>query len=190
MIARENPFAPARLERLLGFAPELSGTTWDELERRWADLGFRGVITGAQGSGKTALLNAWSRRLESRGESPLRFFFNEQRRHLCEEDREIFADCEGRILLIDGEQHLAWLERRLVRKAAAKARGVMLARWHRGRWQEILRLETNPLLAAILLERAVPECSARFRPDLEARFNRCRGNLRELWLGLYDEIAR
>lgn len=190
MIARENPFAPARLERLLGFDPELSGTTWEELESHWADHDFRGAITGEQGSGKTSLLNAWGRRLEARGESPLRLFFNEQRRRLRDTDREILVECEGRILLIDGEQHLPWLERRQVWKAAAKASGVIVARWHRGPWSEILRLEASPRLAAALLERAAPAYSARFQPDLEARFRRCRGNLRELWLGLYDEIAR
>ena len=54
MKAGDNPFAPGRLERVLGFDPALAGTSWEALEERWQALGCRAAVTGHRGSGKSA----------------------------------------------------------------------------------------------------------------------------------------
>ncbi|QJE96431.1 ATP-binding protein [Luteolibacter luteus] len=189
MIARENPFAPARLEKVLAFDPVLIGSTWELLESRWASLGFRGAICGRHGAGKTTLLRAWAKRLQERGQPPLRIFLNDEKRRLSPEDLRTLEECCGRILLIDGEQHLPWRERLLLRRASRHAAGKIAARWSPGSWPLICRLEPDPQLAAALLTRAAPEWVARFKPDLDRRLANCRGNLRELFLGCYDDLA-
>ena len=51
MKARDNPFAPSRLERVLAFDPELIGSSWEALENRWEKLGRRAAVTGRHGAG-------------------------------------------------------------------------------------------------------------------------------------------
>jgi hypothetical protein len=186
MTARGNPFAPGRLRRVLGFDPALAGTTWEALESRWRELGCRAAVTGHRGSGKTSLLDAWAERLDP---PPLRLFFNDRHRELDPADRAALASCAGKVLLIDGENHLSWFRRRELRRASRAAGGVLVARHGRGGWPELIRLRSDPAQAAILLERAAPEWAGRFLPEVEFRWKSCRGNLRELLLGCYDELA-
>ena len=92
MTAQENPFAPGRLRRVLGFDPVLAGTSWESLESRWRELGCRAAVTGHRGSGKTSLLEACAGRLD---EAPLRLFFNDRHRDFDAEDRAVLASCAG-----------------------------------------------------------------------------------------------
>ena len=186
MTARDNPFAPGRLRRVLGFDPVLAGTTWELLESRWRKLGCRGAVTGHRGSGKTSLLDAWAERFD---EAPLRLFFNDRHRDFDAADRAVLASCAGKVLFIDGENHLLWLRRRELRRALQAAAGVLVARHGRGGWPELIRLRSSPVLAAILLKRASPEWAGRFLPEVESRWQTNRGNLRELLLGCYDDLT-
>lgn len=186
MTARGNPFAPGRVRRLLGFDPALAGTSWEALDARWRGLGWRAAVTGHCGSGKTSLLDAWAVRLD---EPPLRLFFNDRHRVLEAEDRVLLACCAGKVLFVDGEDHLGWRERRELRRATLAARAVLVARHRAGGWPELVRLRSDPRQAAILLERAAPEWAEHFLPGIAPRWDRCGGNLRELLLGCYDEVA-
>jgi hypothetical protein len=185
MKAGDNPFAPGRLERVLGFDPALAGTTWEALAEKWRALGGRAAVTGHRGSGKSALLRAWARRCDL----PVELHFNEQRRRLDEGDRERLSACDGRLLIIDGEDYLHWRDRRSLRLAARSAGGVLVSRYRSGRWPELLRLSASEELAATLLERAAPAEVRNFGPRFADHYHRCHGNLRELWLGCYDDLA-
>jgi hypothetical protein len=185
MKAGDNPFAPGRLERVLGFDPVLAGTSWEALEEKWRGFDCRAVVTGHRGSGKSALLRAWA----SRCDSPVMLHFNEQRRRLNEADHSEMAEGAGRIWFIDGEDYLHGGDRRELHQATKAAAGTVLSRYRAGSWPELIRLTSSPLLAAILLERATPALAERLRPNLERRFRGCRGNLRELLLECYDDLA-
>jgi hypothetical protein len=185
MKAGDNPFAPGRLERVLGFDPALAGTSWETLEEKWRALGCRAAVTGHRGSGKSALLRAWAKRCDS----PLVLHFNEQRRHLDESDRRELMEGARRLWFIDGEDYLRRPDRRELQQAARKAAGILVTRYRAGSWPHLIRLSATPASAAILLERAATPLAERFRPDLAQRFRRCRGNLRELLLECYDDLA-
>jgi hypothetical protein len=58
-----------------------------------------------------------------------------------------------------------------------------------GSWPELIRLTATAATAAVLLERAATPHVDRLRAELEQRFRRCRGNLRELLLECYDDLA-
>ena len=189
MIARENPFAPARLEKVLAFDLALIGSSWEALEQRWEALGFRGVVCGRPGSGKTTLLRAWAKRLEEKGEAPLRIFLNEEKRCLSHEDHRTLTEIRGRILFVVGEQHLPWREKWLIRRASREAAGVLVTRWRAGLSPVVCLLKPDAQLAFQLMQRASPEHTTRFSPVLDRRLARHRGNLRELFLGCYDELA-
>ncbi len=186
MNARDNPFDPCRLERLLAFDPALAGTTWEALETRWRSLGHRAAVTGPHGAGKTTLLDAFATRLRQRGDPPLRLFFNEEHRRLSPADRETLRQSAGRTLLVDGDEHLPWRERRELRRAIRTAAKTLLARHRRGPWPELIRLKATPRLAFELLERIGPPGNSAFILNL---FQAKKGNLRELWLACYDLAA-
>ena len=184
MKAGDNPFAPGRLERVLGFDPALAGTSWEALEKKWRELGCRAAVTGHRGSGKSALLRAWAKRCEA----PVMLHFNEQRRRLDDAHRSEMAEGAGRLWFIDGEDYLRAGDRRELHYAAEVATGILVSRYRAGSWPEFIRLTATPRLASILLDRVSLPLAERFRPDLEDRFRRCRGNLRELLLECYDEL--
>ena len=116
-------------------------------------------------------------------------FFNDRHRDFDAADRAVLASCAGKVLFIDGENHLPWLRRRELRRALQAAAGVLVARHGRGGWPELIRLRSSPVLAAILLKRASPEWAGRFLPEVESRWQTNRGNLRELLLGCYDDLT-
>src|SRR5690606_39922960 len=70
-------------------------------------------------------------------------FFNEERRLLSPGDRETLARCAGRVLLVDGDRHLPWDERRRLHRAAATADRTLFARHRRGFLPELIRLERD-----------------------------------------------
>ncbi|WP_035609021.1 hypothetical protein [Haloferula sp. BvORR071] len=189
MTARDNPFAPARLARVLGFDPALNGSSWEELEAKWERLGRRAAVTGQHGAGKTSLLAAWAQRSEAKGDPVIRLFFNEQHCQLQDPDRDLLGECVGKLVLLDGDCHLSWWQQRELHRLLRPAAGVLAARHRRGPWPELLRLEPGLELAKILLNRAFSARSGPWSDNLPERWRRHRGNLRELWLELYDEAA-
>lgn len=82
-------------------------------------------MTGHRGSGKTSLLDAWAERLDV---DPLRLFFNDRHPGPDEADRAVLESCGGKILFIDGENHLSWFDRRELRRATRDAAGLLVAR--------------------------------------------------------------
>ena len=185
MKAGDNPFAPGRLERVLGFDPALAETSWEALEEKWRELGCRAAVTGHQGSGKSALLRAWVKR----SDSPVFLHFNEQRRRLDETQRCELAEGAGRFWFIDGEDYLRASDRRKLHQAAECSAGIVVSRYRAGSWPTLIRLTATPTLASILLDRTAPTLAEKFLPDLAQRFRRCRGNLRKLLLECYDELS-
>ncbi|BCX48274.1 hypothetical protein HAHE_21820 [Haloferula helveola] len=188
MKARENPFAPGRMERVLPFDPELVGTTWQEIESRWESLGRRACVVGHHGAGKTTFLDGFERRLCGRV-PVVRLFFNRSKRRLEPEDLEKLGDLGGKCLLVDGDRHLPLRDRIELWHGARKASGVVSARHRAGRLPVLLGLRSNPQLAESLLGRACPKEAAEFRELLPALLRRHRGNIRNVWLECYDRWA-
>lgn len=184
MKARDNPFATGRIERLLRFDPELVGTCWDTIEARWRELDRRACVVGHHGSGKTTFLDAFARRLEAR-QPVVRLFFNRSHHRLDDHDRELLAASAGAVVLVDGDGHLPWRERRELARTTGNAAGLLSAR-HRARGLPVLlHLRADLDLARRLAARLVD----REPPDLERRLRRRRLNLRELWMDCYDDAG-
>lgn len=185
MNAAMNPFATGRVERLLGFDPELIGSSWETIDDRWEEFGNRACVVGHHGSGKTTFLDAMAKRL-GRKRKVERLFFNDRKRCLSNQDREVLEACGGSFLLVDGDEFLGWLERRELLGASVQARGSLFAR-HRNRGlPELLRLKADPELAKVLLGRISEEWQQKFEGDLASRLENLDGNLRELWLECFD----
>ena len=188
MRAHENPFRTARLESL-AFRPR-RGSLADVLER-WERLDRRGVIAGPHGTGKTTLLRALGEALRETGRTVVCWRF-------CEASptpplRQLLADARRleahEVLCLDGSERLSRWSLRRVMRAARSAHGVLLtAHAPRGgpllyetrRDRELLRELTSELLGP---GNEAPV--ALLDPLFEARD----GNLREVFLDLYDRMA-
>ncbi|WP_411845791.1 hypothetical protein AAFN60_19575 [Roseibacillus persicicus] len=191
MKAHLNPFAPDRIQRLLPFDPTLSGTTWEAIESRWEKLSRRAAVRGHHGSGKTTFLDAFAPRLQPRFRVE-RLFLHRDSRQLDQEQRQLLESIRGQqdvILFVDGEGHLTGSERKALRKLSLTLGGYLAARHHRSRLPTLLHLKSDPLLARTLLEKIEPAASRELHESLPAIFRKKNGNLRELWLSLYDNYA-
>lgn len=188
MKARDNPFATERLERLLAFDPELNATSWPQIEARWEQLGRRACVRGRHGAGKTTFLTTFGGRL-SKEHRVLYLFFNKARARLHAADRALLKSSAEAVLLIDGDQHLPLLERFELRQAASHAHGVLWTRHRAGLSPSLLHLKIDQVLAQRLLQRVAPEWSAVLEPKLPKLLKEVRGNLRELWMAYYDQLA-
>lgn len=188
MKAHLNPFAPGRVCRQLPFDPTLAGTDWSHLETSFSENRCRAIVWGRHGSGKSTFLNTFRRRLEA--QAPVtQLTFRPEEPRLKASQRARLAELTGRFLLIDGEDHLSLRERREVRGASQDAIGYLAARHSPGRLPTLLHLRSSPEIARILLSRIDEAACHEFESELPALLRKKNGNLRDLWLTLYDVYA-
>lgn len=191
MKAHLNPFAPERVQRLLPFDPSLAGTSWEAIESRWLAMGRRASIVGRKGSGKTTFLKTFAQRLQKEHHL-VHLFFREGDRQLGQREWDQLTritNHENTLILVDGEGHLCRAQRTILRKLSSQAAGYLAARHHRSRLPALLHLKSSPQLAETLLARIDPEEADSIRNQLPSLLRKKSGNLREVWLSLYDEYA-
>jgi ATPase subunit of ABC transporter with duplicated ATPase domains len=186
--AHLNPFAPDRVQRRLPFDPELIGTTWEEIESQFQKLNRRAVVWGHHGSGKSTFLKSFATRLEKN--RPVRLlFFQQGNSHLSSSQKAVLQNLNGVDLLVDGEGHLARRDKALLRKASQQAAGYLAVRHHPALLPTLLRLHSNAEVARELLTRIDATAAEAHQNELPTLLRKNRGNLREMWLSLYDKYA-
>lgn len=191
MKAHLNPFAPDRVQRLLPFDPSLVETNWEAIESRWEKMGQRAAIVGHKGSGKSTFLKTFAKRLQKE-RNVVQLFFRAGDRKLGECHREKLAGMtndQNVVVLVDGEGHLCWAQRNLLRNFCKHSAGYLVTRHHRSTLPTLLHLQSNPQLAETLLSKIAPDKEESIHQQLPSLLRKKSGNLREVWLSLYDEYA-
>lgn len=189
MRARENPFRTERIGRLVFRHPKLPV---DAIHLRLLELGCRAAIVGPHGSGKTTLLRELGSRLASEGLRVQRWFLNAddpapKSGALVGEARSLGP---GDVLLFDGAGHLSrpsWW--RLVR-ACRDAGGLLVTAHREGLLPTLVETRTDAALLAELTCELTGPSACRIHPLLEELFFAHEGNLRDVFLALYDLEAR
>jgi hypothetical protein len=189
MRARENPFRTERIGRLGFRHPALPV---DAIHRRLLELGCRAAIVGPHGSGKTTLLRELGRRLASEGLRVQRWFLNAdgpapKTRTLVREARSLGA---RDVLLFDGAGHLPRLGWWRVVHACRGAGGLLVTAHSQGLLPTLVETRTDAALLAELTCELTGPSARRIHPLLEELRAVHRGNLREVFLALYDLKAR
>jgi hypothetical protein len=185
--ADQNPFRVARIEGLAYRAPDFD---WEVFLARLEAPGLRGAIVGPHGSGKTTLLLEAQSRLMERG-VPVRYgFLNEETRFKARQARALMAETPREaVLFLDGAEQLDGLAWAWVRWRARRLRGLVITIHQPGRLPTIHTTETGEVLLRGLLEQLVGEDWTRYWPRAQAHFQRCGGNIRDVFFALYDDCA-
>jgi len=189
MRARENPFSTDRV--LTARFRLQDDTTWGDLLRRLAGLGYRAAIVGPDGSGKTTLLEDLKPRLRARRFSVRRLSLNRWRRRLPRRvARQFFRSLAPRdVILFDGADELSWAAWLWFRWRTRHAAGLIITAHQPGRLPTLLHCSTSPRLLDRIVEEIAPQEAARLRSLTPGLFRKHKGNLRDALRELYDLYA-
>lgn len=185
--ADQNPFRVARIEGLAYRAPDFD---WEAFLARLEAPGLRGAIVGPHGSGKTTLLLEAQARLKARG-VPVRYgFLNEETRFKAHQARALVAETPREaVLFLDGAEQLDGLTWQWVKWRSRRLRGFVITIHQPGRLPTIYTTQTGEGLLRELLEQLVGEERERYWERAREHFDRCGGNIRDVFFALYDDCA-
>ena len=179
--AATNPFRTELLEQI-PFRFETGD--WESNINRLKQMNNRAAIVGRKGSGKTTLLEQLQTRLNQHYVS----LPHDRTNHsevLCE---TIAASRAGQIVLIDGIERFSFWQRWSLFKNTAAGPGLIVVVHRKCRLKTWVHCRTNEQLMSRLLQElgfvdpVVVEAG-------QAAFKRCRGNIREAFLELYDQFT-
>jgi hypothetical protein len=176
-LARENPFASWRVERIR-FRPQ--GMGWDAIMARLEALKHRAAIVGPDGSGKTTMLEDLAGRLADRFRVRLVVRDNE---HEISPPPTSFVS--GEVVLLDGADRLSWPRWRMLRWQSRRAAGLIVTSHRDGLLPALIETGTS----VRLLRELVGELTDQTPDDLERLFRRHDGNVRDVLRALYDRWA-
>lgn len=186
--ADQNPFRVARIEGLTFRAPDFD---WDAFLARLEMPGVRGAIVGPHGSGKTTLLLAAQARLAARGVLVRYGFLNEETPFNARQARALVAGTpDEAVLFLDGAEQLDGLTWQWLRWRTRRLRGLVITIHQPGRLPTIHTTKTGEALLRELLEQLVGEEWARHWDRAREHFERCGGNVRDVFFALYDDCAQ
>ncbi len=186
--ARENPFRTSRLGALRFRHPTLD---FAAIAERLESHDRRAEIVGPHGSGKTTLLGELGEHLEGDGFAVHRWRFHADRtppatRGLVAHARSLGA---RDALLVDGAGHLARTAWWRVRRAARHAGALVVTAHETNGLPLLVETTTDPALLTGLTRELVGDAAHELEVRLEALFDAHRGNLRDVFLALYDLAA-
>jgi hypothetical protein len=185
MRARENPFRTERIGRLAFRHPTLSV---DAIRGRWLGLGCRAAIVGPHGSGKTTLLRELGDRLANEGLRVRRWFLNAESAvpKTAALVREARTLGDRDVLLFDGAGHLPRLAWWRVARACRGAGGLLVTAHAEGLLPTLVETRTDAALLAELTRELTGRSAPQLHPLLDELRAAHRGNLRDVFLALYD----
>lgn len=185
--ADQNPFRVSRIEALAYRAPDFD---WAVFLERLEAPGVRGAIVGPHGSGKTTLLLEAQARLKARG-IPVRYeFLNEETRFKARQAQALVAQTpDDAVLFLDGAEQLDPMTWGWLRWRTGRIRGFVITIHQPGRLPMIHTTQTGEGLLRELLGQLVGEAWEHYWPRAREHFERCGGNVREVFFALYDDCA-
>jgi len=187
MKARDNPF---RTDRVLAVRYRPRGGTVKELLKELRRLGFRGALVGANGTGKTTLLEQLEPELRALGfKIRLVRLYDKKRRISKHEMKRFSAELtEEDFILLDGAEQMSPLQWNWFRLRSKKAGGLLITAHSKGMLPTLKECTTSPelleeIISELLGERALSTDRSR------ELFQKHHGNIRQALRELYDVYA-
>ena len=189
MKAHDNPFA-SRYTDSLTYIP--IGTDWGRIISRLHRQNGRGAVVGPKGAGKTTFMEELERRLSKDGYNVQLLRLNQERKRPDKE--ELRQMCSGltprHAILLDGAEQLSrmgWISFVIKTRKA----GILAVTSHSpGLLPTLLEAAATPELLHILANRLLPEESPLEPEHAHRLFHARNGNLRLVFMDLYDIWAR
>lgn len=188
MRACDNPFST---DRVLEVRYQPQGKSWDELLQRLATLKYRAEITGAEGSGKTTMLEDLEVKLRDLGHSPVLI-------RLRQDDgsatfpslRHLLGLLNRRnMLLFDGAEQLSFFLWRYLKIRSKAFAGLVITAHTQGRLASLIHSETSTDILEGILEELLGEGIGELKIPLESLYHSHQGNLRDALRCCYDYFA-
>ena len=190
-LSRKNPFSSCSVTSVPYFFPQDSQENELDLTERLEQCGGIAQIVGPHGTGKSTLLEALSQQLHQSGKAVVKTVLRDRQRRLPPDfvDRLMTHRTDNCVVLIDGYEQLA-----------AFSRGWLC--WKRRRLGFGLLITTHrPIFGQPILYKTAPNretCrrivqtllnnEAEIAPQtLDSLFAKHRGNMRQIFLELYDQ---
>jgi hypothetical protein len=197
--ARDNPFASHRVEALKYRFP---GFSFGEVLNRLEQQSWRGSILGQHGAGKTTLLIEIHAALQQRfGDQRLAhlWFVPRNRPQQSLEWRSLSETLTSTsILMVDGIERLGWFARQRLLGFVPSGVGStdritrsIIATTHRRLGLPIAaRCSTKVEVMCELLYELYPSAPEAMILRSHQLFQQCRGNVRDVFWGLFDEAGK
>ena len=180
--AKNNPFATDRVLQIR-YMPQTC--TWDELLARLESMRCRAAIVGADGTGKTTLIEDIARRLTEQGLSCRSIFVTMDIPAPSGQIKEILDGEAFNVLLIDGADHLKrFVWHRIKRKINRRNMGLVITSHRPHMLPTLIECSTTPKLLKEIVAELSPH-TANAEP-IENLYRRHRGNIRNALRELYD----
>lgn len=180
--AKNNPFATDRILQIR-YMPQTC--TWDELLARLESMHYRAAIVGADGTGKTTLIEDIARRLTEQGLSCRSIFVTMDIPAPPGQINEILEGEAFNVLLIDGADHLKrFVWHRIKSKINRRNMGLVITSHKPHMLPTLIECSTTPQLLKEIVAELSPH-TANTEP-IENLYRRHRGNIRNALRELYD----
>ncbi len=184
----ENPFSSRHVRpgaTPFFFLPGQSAAGLIDLLRA---RGWRGEIVGPHGSGKSSLVASLLPAIRDAGRQPLLIELHDGQRRLPVDLRREAALHDGLVVIVDGYEQLSfWSRVQLKRFCRRRGLGLLVTSHEPVGLPPLFRTNPTPALARqiveFLLEGRPPLIDSE---EIAQRFERHRGDLRELLFELYD----
>lgn len=179
--AKNNPFATDRVLQIR-YIPQTC--TWDELLARLESMHYRAAIVGADGTGKTTLIEDIACRLTEQGLSFRTIFVTMDISVPMSGINEILDGDPSDILLIDGADHLKKLVwHRIKRKIYRRNTGLIITSHKPNMLPTLIECSTNPQLLKTIVDALAPQTDDKLLKNL---YRKHKGNIRDALRELYD----
>ena len=173
----------------MGFDPQLNDTSWETIETRWLELRQRAALIGPHGAGKTTFIDAFTLRLRSNDTQVYRLFLNSERALISSEQWADLSLSQGKIVILDGEEQLSFLQRRRFYKLTHNATGVLISRHSKGKLPSLLDFTPRMETLAHCVRTLAPGHYEQLAPHFDQWWAEHNGNIREILLRCYDWMA-
>ena len=158
------------------------------LVARLEENGWRGQIIGPHGSGKSALVATLVESLKQAGRQVVVIAVHDGRRRLPADFRRTIGRAQGTILIVDGYEQLAVCSRFLLRRFCRRHGLGLVVTAHRSvGFPDLARTTTSLELARQIVRQLLRARRWPLGPEeINDRFSRHEGDLREVLFELYD----
>ncbi len=180
--AKNNPFATDRVLQTR-YMPQTC--TWDELLARLESMHYRAAIVGADGTGKTTLIEDIARRLTEQGLSCRNIFVTMDIPAPSGKIKKILEGEAFNVLLNDGADHLKrFVWHRIKRKINRMNMGLIITSHKPHMLPTLIECSTTPKLLEKIVAGLSPQTAN--TELVENLYRKHRGNIRNALRELYD----